>query len=133
MTTLIEQADGLLRRPSLGRHTVRAACWIARAALEERVSSLLQQVGLEPGRSSMRTRLSCLEAAYAEKDPELAARAEYAWSRFSQAAHHHAYELTPTVEEAAHLVALVARLGDGHGQPSPKPPRARATTDSGPP
>lgn len=112
MTPLIEQARDLLSGQGfVPQHSVRAACWVARAALEQRVRELLLAKGLEPGDASMRTLLSCLESAYGATDPGLVAHAEYAWAGLSRASHHHSYELAPVLSEAQHLVDLVGRVG----------------------
>ena len=91
-------------------HSHRAACWLARTALEDIVRDLLARKGLDPGGASMRTLLGCLEVAYSEDDPTVAATADYAWTRLSSASHQHAYELSPTFSEAEHLLTLVRGL-----------------------
>ncbi len=110
MTELLDEAESLLEGGALSHHSVRAACWVARAALEERVRTLVEVKDLDPGTASMRTLLSCLESAYAGEDLELVQRAEYAWAGLSRASHHHAYELAPSLSEARHLLALVKGL-----------------------
>jgi hypothetical protein len=111
MTALTQQARILLDGDTtLGNQTIRAACWLARLALEDAISQALMVKGLQPGSASMRSLLSCLESAYCEDDPELVARAEYAWSGLSKAAHYHAFELSPTVSEARNLLAIVEDL-----------------------
>ena len=92
-----------------GSHSNRMACWLARAALEETIDRLLEDADVTCGeRASGRSKLSCLEVAYA--DSGVPARAQYAWSRLSEACHHHAYELSPTHSETQHLVDLVGAL-----------------------
>jgi hypothetical protein len=92
-----------------GSHSNRIACWLARSALEETLDRLLSEAGISCGdRASARSKLSCLEVEYGNTD--LPARAQYAWSRLSEACHHHAYELSPTHSEAQHLVELVHDL-----------------------
>jgi len=91
-------------------HSVRAAAWLARSALEESLGALVRAKGLDPGQASTRTLLSCVEVLY-ENVPGLATSAQYAWDTLSRAAHHHAYELAPTyseVEAAMSLVGVVA-------------------------
>jgi hypothetical protein len=88
----------------------RRACWIARSAMEEQLDSLLAARGVDVGpRASTRSKLSCLEAAY-DDHRGLPAKAQYVWSRLSEACHQHAYQLSPTHAEAAHLLALVESL-----------------------
>lgn len=93
-------------------HANRRAAWFARAALEDVIDELLAAKQLTVGeRASSRAKLSCLEALYRDDNPDLATRAEYAWTRLSEACHQHAYELTPTYVEVRHLVELVGGLG----------------------
>ena len=90
----------------------RRACWLARSAMEEALDSLLRERGVDTGPlASTRAKLSCLEVAY-DDEPGLAARAQYAWTRLSEACHHHAYELSPTALEARDLLDAVSRLTD---------------------
>ncbi|MFC4127223.1 hypothetical protein [Nocardia rhizosphaerae] len=90
-------------------HSNRMAAWLTRTALEQTVSELLQARGVEPGRASGRARLACLEVAY-DDSPDIAARAQYAWTRLSEACHHHAYQLSPTYQEVQHLLESVRVL-----------------------
>lgn len=111
MTALTQQARMLLDGDtSLGNQTIRAACWLARLALEDAVRQALLARGLQPGDASMRSLLSCLESVYCEDNPDLVSRTEYAWSGLSKAAHLHAFELAPTVSEARNLLAIVESL-----------------------
>jgi hypothetical protein len=90
-----------------GAHSNRIGCWLARSALEDVIDQLLAARSVEPGaEASTRSRLTCLEVAYQEQ-PDLPARAGYAWSRLSEACHQHAYQLSPTYSEARHLLDLV--------------------------
>lgn len=59
----------------------------------------------------MRSKLTVLQVAFGPDDA-LPARAGYAWSGLSQACHHHAFELAPTVSEVRHLIQLVGTLVD---------------------
>jgi hypothetical protein len=113
LARLLADAEGLLQGDlSVGKtHSIRAACWVARSALEVVVSDLLAQRSYSPGDASMRSRLSCLEVAYADR-PALVLTAEYAWSGLSNACHHHAFQLSPSLAEARHLVGLVGQLAD---------------------
>lgn len=107
MSTLIDQAGSLL--DGGGAHATTRACWLARAALEDAIGDLLVAAGLDVGEASGAARLTCLQVAY-EEHPDLAGRAEYAWSRLSEACHHHAFALAPTHGEAQHLVGLVRQF-----------------------
>lgn len=106
-TELLQAADATLRAAAATSN--RLACWLSRSALESVVESLLRARGYDVHTMNMRTRLSCLEVAY-EDELEISARAQYAWSRLSQACHQHAYQLDPTFSEADHLLSLVRRL-----------------------
>lgn len=97
-------------------HANRRAAWFARAALEDVIDDLLAAKQLTVhARASGRAKLSCLEALYRDDDDGLVTRAEYAWTRLSDACHQHAYELTPTYVEVHHLVTLVGGLGRSDG------------------
>ncbi|MFE6923804.1 hypothetical protein ACFVAV_22455 [Nocardia sp. NPDC057663] len=90
-------------------HTNRIGAWLTRTALEEIIGDLLRARGIEPGRASGHARLSCLEVAYRDS-PEVATQAQYAWTRLSEACHHHAYQLSPTHQEVVHLLDIVQKL-----------------------
>lgn len=92
-------------------HTNRMGAWLTRTALEEIIGELLRVRGIDPGRASGSARLSCLEVAYHDI-PEVTAQAQYAWSRLSEACHHHAYQLSPTYHEVVHLLGIVQNLHD---------------------
>ncbi|WP_406032210.1 hypothetical protein OG801_27335 [Nocardioides sp. NBC_00163] len=94
----------------IGSEAIRGACWLARGALEDGVHNLLSAYGHDVGSATMRTKLGCLESALADHDPDLARTARYAWLGLSELCHHHAYELTPTVGQARHLLEMVTRV-----------------------
>ena len=103
---LLDQARALLDRSGVSEpHAVRAACWVARSALDEALRSRLTCEGSPVGAANMRTVLIVLRVAV--DDPELVGRAEYAWASLSSASHHHAYELAPTLAEARALIDSV--------------------------
>lgn len=105
--SLLAQARELLRRSGPEEpHAVRAACWVARSALEDELRSLLAREGASVNGASTRSALVVLRVI-AKDDPELTLRTEYAWARLSDAAHHHAYELAPTLAEARSLIETV--------------------------
>ncbi|MDQ3485608.1 MAG: hypothetical protein M3445_09420, partial [Actinomycetota bacterium] len=95
--SLLEQASAVLEEAS-SAHSNRAACWIARVALESAVDDLLETKQRSAPDASMRSKLTVLQVAFDQNDA-VSARAEYAWSRLSQACHHHAFELSPTATE----------------------------------
>lgn len=113
MTGLLDRA--LAQLAVHEAHSTRRACWLARAALEQLVVELLTARGIGPQTMSERAKLSCLEGAYTDHR-DMVAGIEYAWSRLSEACHQHAYELTPTHQEAGHLVGLVGKLRGQAGQ-----------------
>ncbi|MFW6600047.1 hypothetical protein ACQBAU_12995 [Propionibacteriaceae bacterium Y2011] len=91
-------------------HSNRVACWLGRAALEDRITELLARKGVQPGPwASIRSQLSCLEVAYAD-EPSVATTAQYAWTRLSEGCHQHAYAMSPTYAEVRHLLDRVASL-----------------------
>ena len=104
---LLDQAAAVLEDPTA--HSNRGACWIARAALESAVDELLEDRNCSATDASMRSKLTLLQAT-SDPDDDLAGRAEYAWSRLSQACHHHAFELSPTASEVRQLMGIVAAL-----------------------
>lgn len=106
--SLLEQASAVLEGAS-DAHSNRAACWIARAALENAVDDLLNTKQRSAPDASMRSKLTVLQVAF-DQDDHVPARVEYAWSRLSQACHHHAFELSPTATEVRHLIGLVETL-----------------------
>jgi len=111
--TLLDQASAVLEGAS-DTHSNRAACWIARAALEIAVDDLLKIKQRSAPDASMRSKLTVLQVAY-DEFIDVPARAEYAWNRLSQACHHHAFELAPAATEVQHLIELVAGLSDAIG------------------
>lgn len=110
MRPQLAQARALLDgRMSVKSHSARAAAWLTRSALEDIVRELVRAKGAEPGRASNRSVLSCLEVLYGDQS-DLVVDAQYAWDALSRAAHHHAYELAPTVAEVTDLMRRVNSL-----------------------
>ena len=113
MTTPLEQAQQLLAGTlEVKVHSVRAAAWITRSALEDILVNLVRVKGLEAGRASTRTLLGCVEVLYSDDSTPVGARAQYAWDGLTRAAHHHAYELSPTHAEVQALLDVVKRLDE---------------------
>jgi hypothetical protein len=108
--SLLEQASSVLAKGNV--HSNRAACWIARAALESAVDDLLANRSREAPTATMRSKLTVLEVAFEKEDASVPTLAEYAWSGLSRASHHHAFELTPPFSEVQHLIGLVRQLAD---------------------
>lgn len=106
---LITSAVAVLAGSSANRN--RVACWIARSALELLILRFHRLAGLEPGQSTMRSRLVCLEIALTET-PGLVETVDYTWARLSSACHHHAYQLDPSIAETQHLLERVRGLHD---------------------
>lgn len=109
MSDLIEAAERLLDDEIARPEARRGACWLARAELEDAVRQHLRARGYEVGSASMRSLLICLEVAVAA-EPGLSQRAKYAWLGLSRAAHHHAFELSPSLSEVRHLIDLVEKV-----------------------
>lgn len=113
----LQQAQLLLREPgSLAHHRLRMACWLLRFVLEQSLAELARRQEVDVHGASGRTTLICLRVLYREVAPELAGEAEGAWTRLSQAVHHHAYELSPTVSEVEELEASVVRIAEYAGR-----------------
>lgn len=111
MTAPLDQAAGLLNGTLRVRvHSVRAAAWITRSALEDILRGLLRAKGCAPGRANTRTLLGCIEILYQHDAPEVGVQAQYAWDALSRASHHHAYLLAPTHAEVAAVRATVHAL-----------------------
>lgn len=102
------QARLLLQRPGpVGHQSLRMVCWLLRSVLEQSFEHLARAQGVELGTATGVTRLVCLRSLYKDVAPELADEAEATWIRLSQAVHHHAYELSPTLGEVEGLVEMV--------------------------
>jgi hypothetical protein len=92
-------------------HATRAAALFTRCAVESLIDSELDRqlahLGLdhESAGSSTRVKLVCLAAL---ADRESVAEIDWCWNTLSVACHHHAYELSPTHHEVAHLIDRVA-------------------------
>lgn len=104
----LEQAQLLLQRPGpVGHQSLRMVCWLLRSVLEQSFDDLADARGVELGTATGKARLICLRSLYQDVAPELANEAEAAWTRLSQAVHHHAYELSPTLGEVEELAGMV--------------------------
>jgi hypothetical protein len=86
----------------------RSAAVLARQALEQSLTSLWRQKGLDLAAASARAQLLCREEYLG--DPNVAADARFAWWALSRACHHHPYELVPTVAEIEGWVGSVERV-----------------------
>ncbi|MBF6471421.1 hypothetical protein ACW9HR_24255 [Nocardia gipuzkoensis] len=89
----------------------RATAWILRIALEQAVDDLWLRLAPALIRCPMRAQLIALRAF---AGPEVAARVAVLWAALSRAAHHHDYELAPSVTDLRRwreqTVALAADL-----------------------
>lgn len=108
LTLAAEVCDGSHAVPEMSQS--RAACLMARQALEQTVDALLVEKRLACPAASMRARLIALSVAYADEPGDIGHRAATVWSRLSAACHHHAYELSPTLGEARALIHEVTCL-----------------------
>ncbi|WP_067848686.1 hypothetical protein [Nocardia lijiangensis] len=95
----------------------RATAWILRLALEQAVDELWARLAPELARCPMRAQLLALRV-YA--GPETGAQVAAVWAALSRAAHHHDYELAPSVtelrrwrEQTAAIAGVLARVGRG--------------------
>lgn len=91
-------ADQLLRNPGLIEDGAwpRACTWLIRLALEHAVDDYWQRHRPEVVAVSRRAQLLALTRTV---DPDLGQRCTQLWHTLSRAAHHHAYELSPTSPE----------------------------------
>lgn len=103
---LLDVACGLLCGGRPDRY--RTACWIPEAATESAVAELLGPRGLDGGRATMRSKLTCVHVAYAET--KLPTRCAYRWARRPDAYRQHAYDRCPTHPESLQLIDLVDSL-----------------------
>ncbi|MBF6078741.1 hypothetical protein [Nocardia beijingensis] len=89
----------------------RATAWILRIALEQAVDELWLRLAPALVRCPMRAQLIALRAF---AGPDVAARVAVLWAALSRAAHHHDYELAPSVTDLRRwreqTVALAADL-----------------------
>lgn len=115
-TQLLEQASSVLEEATA--HSNRAACWIARAALESAVDDLLASKQRSVPDATMRSKLTVLQVAFGHEG-DIPTRAEYAWNGLSRACHHHAFELSPTATEVRHLIHLVGALVNDRTRAAP--------------
>ncbi|MBJ8348839.1 hypothetical protein [Antrihabitans sp. YC2-6] len=90
-----------------GQPPARLSAFLARQALEMMITQRCQELGAEIPYATTNSKLVVLRAL---ADDEIADAASTAWSGLSNACHHHAYELSPTVGEVRHLCELVAAL-----------------------
>ena len=91
-------ADQLLRNPDLVEDGAwpRACTWLIRLALEHAIDDYWQRHRPEVAAAKRRAQLLALTRTV---DPDLGLRCTQLWYALSRAAHHHAYELSPTSAE----------------------------------
>jgi hypothetical protein len=91
-------ADRLLNEPTLVEAGAwpKACTWLIRLALEHALDDYWAQRRPEIGKASRRAQLLLLSRTV---DPDLGRRGTELWHVLSRAAHHHAYELSPTGHE----------------------------------
>ncbi|WP_225724974.1 MULTISPECIES: hypothetical protein [unclassified Nocardia] len=85
----------------------RATAWILRLALEQSVDELWLRVAPELVRCPMRAQLLALRFF---AGAEAAAQVATVWAALSRAAHHHDYELAPSVTELRRWREQTARI-----------------------
>jgi hypothetical protein len=112
MSAFLAHAQQVLDGTGVVHHQrLRAACWLVRIELESTVRSLLEEQGVAVAGARMRSQLTCLEVLR----HDVAADAHYAWSMLSQATHHHAYNLSPSLAEVRNLAQIVTDLSGLRG------------------
>jgi len=97
--------DGVIPMPP--DRIPRAAAAVARQALEEAVATQCDRLVEGLQRPTMRSQLIILREL---GDRQIGGRAQVAWDGLSQACHHHAYDLQPTIDEVRGLVLLVHQV-----------------------
>jgi hypothetical protein len=104
---VLAMARDLLLRPDSRTAGVwpRASALLARQALESAVDRYWAARGLALAECSTHAQLVCL-ARYLD-EVELAGRVRVAWHALSDACHHRAYDLAPTLAELAGLLDVV--------------------------
>ena len=109
--SLLAQADAALSGATgLPKGTrARVAAWYARGALEDVTIELLAgRLTSDLRALTMASRLACLRVLR----PDLSDAAGHAWWALSRVCHQHAFELTPTAAEMAHLIEQVTSLAE---------------------
>lgn len=107
MSTFLAHAQRVLDGTGVVHHQrLRAACWLVRIELETTVRRLLEEQGVVVAGARMHSQLTCLEVLR----QDLGADAQYAWTMLSQATHHHAYSLSPSLAEVRNLAQIVTDL-----------------------
>jgi hypothetical protein len=109
---ILASARSLLDRPSAETSGLwpRAVVLLQRQALEVALKTYWSAKAPGTEECSMRAQLLCLERYL--PDPSVARRAHHAWTALSRAAHFHAYELPPTLEELRAWGEVVKALVD---------------------
>ena len=108
-TQLLTLARALMRCSRSVGGGPRAGCLIARQALEFVVDASLERHQMGYPRAPMRTKLICLDHAFAD-NPVIPFRIAMLWSQLSSACHHHAYELDPSPHATEAMIEDIARL-----------------------
>ena len=92
----------------------RAATFLARQALEQRLSDILALRAPGSQNAPFDARLLVLGEVLGNR--ELAAQARYTWATLSQASHHHSYELPPTSHELRDWIEAVDKFLKNTGE-----------------
>jgi hypothetical protein len=105
-------ADRILRDPVLVEDGAwpRACTWLIRLAFEHSVDDFWKSHS--PAIAAVRSRRAQLLTLSRTIDPDLGRRATELWHTLSRAAHHHAYELSPTGAELRSWHDEVRSLAD---------------------
>jgi hypothetical protein len=108
---LLQSAEQLLTAPlpGVGAQGPRACALLIRLALEMTLDRYWERVLPSAAECGMRAQLLLLPL-YTTAMPDAAPLAREAWLGLAGAAHHHAYELAPTVPELRNWHAAVSQL-----------------------
>ena len=102
-TRRLAVADRLLRAPALIGDTVwpKACTWLIRLALEHSLDKFWTTYRPEVAEANRRAQMLVLTRTV---DDEIGHRCSELWHTLSNAAHHHAYELSPTARDRKSVV-----------------------------
>ena len=101
----IQKADALV-------HVIRGFAALLRQALEHKLAAELKARAPGSQAAPFRTQLLCLHELLGEDGRSLAQEVAYAWAALSAANHHHAYELSPGLDELRSWTQVVRRFVD---------------------
>jgi hypothetical protein len=121
-------ADRILRDPELVEDGAwpRTCTWLIRLAFEHSLDDFWK--AHSPAIAAVRSRRAQLLTLSRTIDPDLGRRATELWHTLSRAAHHHAYELSPTGAELRSWHEEVHSLADDMRYAVEQPSRSHTLT-----